>query len=365
MGYLRGKTDKLMFNEGSFQLCRPNKTREARLIGSILVNFQENSRPMINVGSEHEVSGMAKKIIFIHGRGQKPDRESLQSLWYDAIEHGLQRDSKGSDSLQAFQNIEKRFVYFGDLSNTLLNKPTEEPLVRQQALIDLKGYTSHQFNKKTYGEVSKAGFLQEALADTFSSVLSRLKMAEPLIALVAPDMSHYWYEDSYFGSDVRYRLMVELREALDNQDEVMIVAHSLGTMISYDVLWKLSHYSEYRNAYGAKKKIDLLVTLGSPLGDESVKERLKGSRLEGMKKYPLNIHRWVNLSAEDDFISHDSKIKNDFQEMLKLDLIAGGMKDIYPIYNLNVRDGQSNPHASIGYLINPQFISVLDEWLAS
>ncbi len=84
---------------------------------------------MINVGSEHEVSGMAKKIIFIHGRGQKPDRESLQSLWYDAIEHGLQRDCKGSDSLQAFQNIEKRFVYFGDLSNTLLNKPTEEPLV--------------------------------------------------------------------------------------------------------------------------------------------------------------------------------------------------------------------------------------------
>ena len=129
------------------------------------------------------------------------------------------------------------------------------------------------------------------------------------------------------------------------------------------MLWKLSHYSEYRNAYGAKKKIDHLVTLGSPLGDESVKERLKGSRLEGMKKYPLNIHRWVNLSAEDDFISHDSKIKNDFQEMLKLGLIAGGMKDIYPIYNLNVCDGQSNPHASSGYLINPQFISVLDEWL--
>ena len=214
---------------------------------------------------------MAKKIIFIHGRGQKPNRESLQSLWYDAIEHGLQRDCNGSDSLQVFQNIEKRFVYFGDLSNALLNKPAEDSLYRQQALIDLKGYKFHQFNKKTYGEVSKAGFLQEALADTFSSVLSRLKVAEPLIALVAPDMTHYWYEDSYFGSDVRYRLMVELRGALDNQDEVMIVAHSLGTMISYDVLWKLSHYSEYRNAYGAKKKIDLLVTLGSPLGDESVK----------------------------------------------------------------------------------------------
>ena len=53
MGYLRIKTDKLMFNEGTFQLCRPHKTREAKLIGSILVNFQENSGPMINVDSEH------------------------------------------------------------------------------------------------------------------------------------------------------------------------------------------------------------------------------------------------------------------------------------------------------------------------
>ncbi|WGV99153.1 hypothetical protein QF117_14485 [Vibrio sp. YMD68] len=308
---------------------------------------------------------MAKKLIFIHGRDQKPDKESLQALWYDAIEHGLQRDCNGSGSLQAFKNVEKRFVYFGDLSNTLLFKPTEDPLSRQQALIKLKSYKTKQFNKKTYHDVSKAGFLQEALADMFSSVLNRLKAAEPIITLVAPDMAHYWYEDSYFGSDVRYRLMVELREALDNQDDVMIVSHSLGTMISYDVLWKLSHYSEYRGVYGAKKKVDLLVTLGSPLGDESVKDRLKGSRLKGFRKYPLNIHRWINISAEDDFISHDSKIKNDFEEMLKLGLVPGGMKDIYPIYNLNVRNRQSNPHGSIGYLINPKFIAVLDEWLST
>ncbi|CDT46924.1 hypothetical protein VCR4J2_570015 [Vibrio coralliirubri] len=35
---------------------------------------------------------MAKKIIFIHGRAQKPDKDSLQALWYEAIEHGLERD---------------------------------------------------------------------------------------------------------------------------------------------------------------------------------------------------------------------------------------------------------------------------------
>ncbi|MFA0113001.1 hypothetical protein AB4407_04800, partial [Vibrio sp. 10N.261.46.E11] len=70
---------------------------------------------------------MAKKIIFIHGRAQKPDKDSLQSLWYEAIEHGLQRDYGDSSSLQAFKDVDKRFVYYGELSNTLLEKPTEDP----------------------------------------------------------------------------------------------------------------------------------------------------------------------------------------------------------------------------------------------
>ena len=308
---------------------------------------------------------MAKKIIFIHGRDQKPDKAPLQALWYDAIEHGLQRDCGGSNSLQAFRDVDKRFVYYGKLSNTLLKKPTEDPASRQQALANLKEYQTHQFDEATYDEVSKIGFLKEALADTYSAILGRLGAAETLITMVAPDMAHYWNEDTYFGSDVRHRLMVELKEALDNQDDVMIVSHSLGSMISYDVLWKLSHYGEYRHDYGADKKVDLLVTLGSPLGDENVKDRFKGSRLKGDKKYPLNIQKWINISAEDDFISHDSEIKNDYKEMLELGLVPGGMKDIYPIHNLNIRNGKSNPHASIGYLIHPEFIAVLDEWLSS
>ena len=63
---------------------------------------------------------MAKKIIFIHGRAQKPDKAPLQALWYEAIEHGLQRDCGDSSSLQAFKDVDKRFVYYGELSNTLL-----------------------------------------------------------------------------------------------------------------------------------------------------------------------------------------------------------------------------------------------------
>ncbi len=208
---------------------------------------------------------MAKRILFIHGRAPKPDKNDLQTLWFNAIEHGLQRDY-GESRVQAFKQIEKRFIYYGDLSNELLEAPTEHPQSRIDALDKLKQYPRNGFTKTNYKKVSKAGFLAEALADTFSAVLGHLKLAEPLITSVAPDMAHYWNEDSYYGSDLRSRLTKELKEALDSGDEVMMVAHSLGSMISYDCLWKLSHYGEYRHDYGAEKKVDLFVTLGSPLG---------------------------------------------------------------------------------------------------
>ncbi|MGL0819672.1 hypothetical protein [Vibrio vulnificus] len=305
---------------------------------------------------------MAKRILFIHGRAPKPDKNDLQTLWFNAIQHGLLRDY-GESRVQAFKQIEKRFIYYGDLSNELLEAPTEHPQSRIDALDKLKQYPRNGFTKTNYKKVSKAGFLAEALADTFSAVLGHLKLAEPLITSVAPDMAHYWNEDSYYGSDLRSRLTKELKEALDSGDEVVMVAHSLGSMISYDCLWKLSHYGEYRHDYGAEKKVDLLITLGSPLGDENVKARLKGSSLSGKKRYPLNLHQWCNISAEDDYISHDNRIKNDFKEMLQLGLVKGGMKDIYPIYNLCVRDKQSNPHSAIGYLVHPKFVTVLNQWM--
>jgi len=305
---------------------------------------------------------MPKRIIFIHGRAQKPDSNSLQKLWYEAVEHGLSRDF-GDEAKRRFDSVTKDFVYFGDLSNDLLGLPMEDPTSRFEALSNLKSYKKSQFNKATYKKVSKLGFLKEGLADTFSAILGKLHLADPLITSVAPDMAHYWNQESYFGSDVRNRLTPVLKQAFDNEDQILLVSHSLGTMISYDNLWKFSHYGEYRRNYGASMKVDLFITLGSPLGDENVKEKLKGRSNSGKLKYPTNIKSWCNISAEDDYISHDSKIANDYKEMLKLGLIEEGLKDIYPIYNLNVRNGKSNPHSSIGYLIHPRFSKALNDWL--
>lgn len=312
---------------------------------------------------------MAKKIIFIHGRAVKPLEEDLQELWYNAIRHGIDRDF-GQTELDAFEQVNKEFVYYGDLSNTFLHeekgeKIPDETKSRIASLNELKKFRKEDFNKETYEDISKYGFLKEALADTFSGVLSLIRAGTPLISSVAPDMAHYWNQEAYFGSDVRFRLTKVLKEAFDNNDQIMLVSHSLGAIVSYDNLWKFSHYSEYRGDYGKNKKIDLFVTMGSPLGDENVKQHLKGKSSKGALKYPHNIRQWVNLSAEDDYICHDGKIANDFIKMKEYKLIGKSIKDIHPIYNLTVRNKKSNPHSAIGYLIHPEFTSLLTDWMKS
>ena len=311
---------------------------------------------------------MAKKLIFIHGRNTKPLENELRNIWYAAVRGGLKRDF-GAQAVSAFNSVAKKFVYYGDLSNKFLHKEKgvkipDDVASRKETLKQLKTYATNEFRKGVYNKLEGKDALKEGLADTFSGILSALRIGEPLVSAVAPDMGHYWNREQYFGSDVRYRLTKVLKQAFDHDDQIMLVAHSLGTIVSYDCLWKFSHYGEYRHDYGSQKKIDLLVTMGSPLGDENVKDNLKGSSSKGKLRYPNNIKEWVNISAEDDYISHDSRLKNDYKDMVKYRLLKKNVREIYPIYNLAVRNNKSNPHSSVGYLIHPKFTELLWNWIS-
>ena len=307
---------------------------------------------------------MSKQIILIHGRNQKPARDDLFDIWKQAIGYGIARDY-GSDALSQFEKTRISMAYYGHLSNAYLNLPEENPQSRYDSLKALKQFETNQFNLNTYESLPGVSSTGEALADLFSGILSASRLGRSAIEAVAPDMAAYWDKESYFASDVRASLLPYLIDALASGDKVMLIAHSLGTMISYDNLWKLSHYGEYRMEFGAAKKLDLFVTLGSPLGDENVKRELKGASSKGFLKYPANIRRWINIAAEDDYISHDSILGNDYEEMSRLSMLDRPIKDISRIYNLCVRNEKSNPHSSIGYLIHPKLSKIIHNWLNS
>ena len=253
---------------------------------------------------------------------------------------------------------------YGEISNEFLRNmgntydESQDVEDRNECLERLKAYARTDF----LGDDGRAGYQalpgsspwKERLADIFSGIADATRIASPIIQLVNRDLVHYWEPDAAFGTDVRWTLTVPLRDALLTGDEILLVAHSLGTMISYDVLWKLSHYGEYsdlRNRlsnFGEKRPVTF-VTLGSPLGNETIKRHLKGSNATGFRRYPSLIRTWHNFAAEDDYVSHDETLADDYRKLVR-DGFIESIAD-HRIYNLALRHGTSNPHHGAGYLI--------------
>ncbi|MBW2542939.1 MAG: hypothetical protein JRF15_12700 [Deltaproteobacteria bacterium] len=313
---------------------------------------------------------MTRRIIMVHGRGFKPDRESLEQLWVEAIGCGLERD-RGAAARAEFESCARAFAYFGDVSNEYLRDRTgpydleADVADRRRSLDTLRQFEARDFlgerGREHYENAPGQSNFAAALIDLVAAPLSWIGLGARAIGLRAPDLLEYWNPDSSFGSRVRRRLGETLAPALLAGDDILLVSHSLGTLIAYDNLWKLSHRAEYREVFETGHKLTRWITLGCPLGNPTVRKNLEGHRASGIRQYPANIREWVNLAAVGDYISHDRTVRDDYRAMLERGVIES-IED-HRIYNLAVRYGRSNPHHGAGYLIHPTAIASIGDWL--
>ena len=93
-----------------------------------------------------------------------------------------------------------------------------------------------------------------------------------------------------------------------------------------------------------------------------VKRRLLGAREKDRTRFPSNVVTWHNVSAEDDYLSHDNTVRDDYSAMLRQRQVSS-IRD-YRIYNMCIRYGKSNPHSSIGYLVHPRVSQIICDWLS-
>lgn len=304
-------------------------------------------------------------VLLVHGRGFKPASGDLLELGTAAMAAGIARDCP--DALQAFLGCDKRIGYYGDLSNDLLARGgahydgSLDLSDRKRALQELRALTRRKhFGVRRYDRLPGKSALPEFAADIGAPLLGAMGLGSLLVGRVAADLQEYWNEAGNYTARVRERVRSAIMHALDGGGRLLLVSHGTGCIVSYDVLWQLSHDEEYAPRYG-RWKIDQWLTLGAPLGDSMVRRRLLGARERGRARYPTNVLVWQNVSAEDDFMCHDNTIRNDFKSMLKLRLISA-IHD-YHIHNLAVRYGRSDPHSSIGYLIHPRVSKIVVDWL--
>jgi hypothetical protein len=180
-------------------------------------------------------------------------------------------------------------------------------------------------------------------------------MGPSIIGILCRDIKEYWDPSSDYRRAIRNR-MQPIAEALSQGDDVLVLSHSLGTVLSFDFLWELSHEQATRT-FPPLHKLAILVTMGSPLADETFKSQTTG----WTGRIPWVVRRWVNITAYGDWIGHDGTVADDYERMVRNRQIEE-IRDI-KICNPARKGRQPNPHNVLGYLRSPSTAEVLASWL--
>ncbi len=314
--------------------------------------------------TEQEKSAQ-RSILIVHGGDFKPAEEVYMDEASTALLAGVQRDYP--DQVEAFGKVGMALAYYGDIGNEYLRskgRHYDERLDigdRRNALESLKKISQRKrFGLQQYDKLRGKSAVPEAIADVASPLFGLLGLTTVLVSMVAKDFALYLSGNTEFTKQVRERVRNKLMELLRRGDKVMLMSHGTGAAVAYDVLWQLSHGESYRDEFGAAK-IDVFVTLGSPISDDMVRRRLLGAKRRSTERYPTNIITWQNVSAEDDYYCHDKTVADDLKAMMREHVISS-IND-YRVYNHAMRYGKSNPHCSLGYFIHPRVAKIVVDWI--
>lgn len=168
------------------------------------------------------------------------------------------------------------------------------------------------------------------------------------------DFNKYLRNNQGVSEAARQKVKSVITEAAEAGRPILLLGHSMGSVIAYESLWQLSREMK------KELTVDLYLTTGSPLGQSIVQRHLMGSHSKGVEKFPANIRRWINIAAVGELTAIDRALKNDFSEMIRLNLTGDiDDRDSYNYYHMH---GSLNVHAEYGYLVNEVTARTISEW---
>lgn len=181
-------------------------------------------------------------------------------------------------------------------------------------------------------------------------------LATPDLEATLGDVVAYLQNADGRSDRIRQLVSDEVERAWSLGERVLLIGHSLGSVIAYECLWQLGR------ELGRDERVDLLMTLGSPLATRFIRKAVKGADRDGAERYPGNIRRWSNISARGELVALHRAIKPFFAPMLGLGLIEA-IEDVPDIYNHFRADGGIDVHKSYGYLNHAAVASRICRWL--
>jgi pimeloyl-ACP methyl ester carboxylesterase len=292
------------------------------------------------------------RIIFVPGLKPKPPPELYRQQLLRVMLAGLQRANPATaavlaDRPQALVVVSWTYLFYGEHRDITLDLEGIERLL-----------TQHEPTPEDLRELAAwRRRLQRAahiVGDTLP-VLGR-RLARPATRLLMHDASRYLKNRDGIGEAIRARVRDALETAWRDGDRVLLIGHSLGSVIAYETLWELSQAR-------AAGEVELFVTLGSPLATRFIQRSLRGADALGVDRFPHNIRRWANFSAKADTTALLPRLRPYFREMIDLDLTET-IEDHVGLENYFRGSVGLNAHEAYGYLAHRAVGAVIADWLS-
>lgn len=300
-----------------------------------------------------------KIIIFVHGLSNKPSRRLLKEWLKKSI-------------LEGFKNInvkKRRFnfsvAYWADLMyekpQTLSEKDKNSDAFLDDPYVpgDPSKYKSFKPNKIKKAVLSKLSEIIDKISFEGSRFINIDAISNMLIRTLFQDLDQYYNKvfstGAYTGKSVKSAIRERLSALLKKHrgKKIMLIAHSMGSIIAYDVLTLLT----------PDVKISSFVTIGSPLALPVIKKKVleeqeKDNNNTQVLKSPENIDKWNNFSDLNDIIAANFDLANDYEKNLK----GIGPEDAIVLNNYEF-NGREDSHTSYGYLRAPEVTQTIYDFL--
>jgi hypothetical protein len=276
------------------------------------------------------------KLVMVHGRahsGRVP--AVVKKEWMDALGYGLLRANK---TLPAGMVVELPF--YGDELESMVQS-TKSPLAIDATAKGTAADVEKEFRGEMLEDIAAAlgvirgdiereytGQPQQKGPENWEWVQAILRAVDRVPGLNSSAIDLFTRDVYVYLTfpGVRARIDQMVSDAIGTTEPVVILAHSLGSIVAYNVLITRA----------ATPPVVRLVTVGSPLGIRAIKRHL-ASPLQS----PACVGHWFNAYDERDVVA-----------LVGLD--ARGFNVTPPIENkADIRNFTDNRHGIAGYLADP------------
>ncbi|MDR0843314.1 MAG: alpha/beta hydrolase [Acidobacteriota bacterium] len=285
-------------------------------------------------------------IIGIHGLGNKPPRGVLERWWRLSLSEGLRRHT-GKRPFFDF-----RLVYWADYLNPEPTDPNEKDPEHPLYLTEPYHTALEETDAAGDGHDAPRPFKKKV-----KSQLTRMLLSDPFMhafpAVTESVMKKRFKEiELYYSSDAvgkaKATAQEELRSILSEalakyrKRRIVLIGHSMGSLIACDVLYSLGF------------EIDTFITAGSPLGIPLIAEKIREEQCAAV----------ASQGGQDSHSGHNGHGGHNKDKKLKApEAITGAWYNLYDPQDelaCHYRLGEVFAHNSAG--VAPQDLEVTNDY---